>query len=71
MGTSWRCFRRFRGADVRAWITRDVIEPSRVLEGVGGPGNGATVLFLGHVRDRNDGRPVAALRRRPPVGSIL
>jgi molybdopterin synthase catalytic subunit len=46
---------------VRAWITRDVIEPARVLELVGGPGNGATVLFLGHVRDRNDGRPVAGM----------
>ncbi len=47
---------------MRAWITRDPIDPAKVLAEVGGPGDGATVLFLGHVRERNDDRDVSAVR---------
>ncbi len=47
---------------MRAWITRDSIDPAKVLAEVGGPGDGATVLFLGHIRDCNDGRDVTAVR---------
>lgn len=47
---------------MRAWITRDPIDPAAVLAGVGAPQDGATLLFLGTVRDRNDGRPVSGMR---------
>jgi molybdopterin synthase catalytic subunit len=47
---------------VRAWMTREAIAPARVLDLVGSSGDGATVLFLGTVRDHNDGRPVSGMR---------
>jgi molybdopterin synthase catalytic subunit len=47
---------------MRAWITRDPIDPAAVLSRVGATGDGATLLFLGTVRDHNDGRPVAGMR---------
>jgi molybdopterin synthase catalytic subunit len=37
------------------------IDPQALLRRVGGDGDGAVVLFLGTVRDRTEGRPVAAL----------
>jgi molybdopterin synthase catalytic subunit len=43
---------------VRARIVEEAIDPARVLEGVGGEADGALVLFLGTVRDHNEGRPV-------------
>lgn len=45
----------------RAWITRDPIDPSAVLERVGAPEDGAALLFLGVVRDHNDGATVTGL----------
>lgn len=47
---------------MRARITRDVIDPARILEAADGPEAGAVVLFLGRVRDHNDGRPVRGMR---------
>ncbi len=47
---------------MRAWITRDPIEPAALLAGLATPSDGATVLFLGHVRDRNEGREVTGVR---------
>jgi molybdopterin synthase catalytic subunit len=44
------------------WITETAIDPAAVLEGVGGPDDGAAVLFLGTVRSENEGRPVHGLR---------
>ena len=61
MATSWRCFLPWPVADVRTWITRQPIVLEDVLGQVGSPGDGASVLFLGHVRDHNDGRPVTSL----------
>src|SRR5512142_1579755 len=58
---SWPCFPRLPVADVRAWITRDPIVIDDLLQQVGAPEDGATVLFLGHVRDQNEGRPVTGL----------
>lgn len=46
---------------VRAWITRDPIDPAAVLARVGAAADGATVLFLGTVRDHNDGRAVTGV----------
>lgn len=43
-------------------VTRDVIDPQAVLERVGSPADGASVLFLGTVREQNDGRPVSGMR---------
>jgi len=47
---------------VRAWITPRPIEITEVLALVGDPADGATVLFLGHVRDCHDGRAVSGMR---------
>ena len=46
---------------MRAWITRDPIGPADVLARVGAASDGAVVLFLGAVRNRNDGAPVSGL----------
>ena len=42
-------------------IVRRPIDVSALLAEVQDTANGATVLFLGHVRDMNDGRPVAGI----------
>ncbi len=46
----------------RAWVTRAPIDPMAVLRLVGDPADGAVLLFLGTVRNRNDGRAVAGMR---------
>ena len=45
----------------RAWVTRDPIEPESMLDRVGADEDGAVVLFLGVVRDHNDGARVSGL----------
>lgn len=45
-----------------AAIVHEPIDPLAVLARVGGAQDGAVVLFLGTVRDHNDGRPVRGLR---------
>jgi molybdopterin synthase catalytic subunit len=47
---------------VRAWITREPIDPPVILAMVGAAEDGATVLFLGTVRDHNEGRAVSGMR---------
>ncbi len=47
---------------MRAWITRDPLDPAELLAGVGAPADGAALLFIGAVRDHNDGRPVSGVR---------
>ena len=46
---------------MRAWITRERIDPAVVLDLVGAAEDGAVTLFLGIVRDHNDGRPVVGM----------
>jgi molybdopterin synthase catalytic subunit len=46
---------------VKAWITRDPIDADAVLTQVGGPADGAIDVFLGVVRDHNDGMPVTGM----------
>jgi len=46
---------------VRAWLTRDPIDAAVVLGLVGSDRDGAAVLFLGVVRDHNDGRAVSGM----------
>ncbi|HEX9108194.1 MAG TPA: molybdenum cofactor biosynthesis protein MoaE [Longimicrobiales bacterium] len=53
---------------MRAWITPEPIDATEVLSLVGDAADGATVLFLGHVRDCNDGRPVSGMRYDAYVG---
>jgi molybdopterin synthase catalytic subunit len=47
---------------IHAELTTAVIEPARLLERVGSAADGATVLFLGTVREQNDGRAVRGMR---------
>ena len=47
--------------NVTAWITREPITPVDVLERVGAEEDGAVLLFLGVVRNHNDGRPVTGM----------
>ena len=45
-----------------AGIVREPIDPAQVLTRVGADEDGASVLFLGVVRDHNDGRSVGGVR---------
>lgn len=45
-----------------AAVVREPLDPGAVLSRVGSPEDGATVLFLGVVRDHADGRPVSGMR---------
>ena len=47
-----------RGAD----ITRRTIDAAATLARVGAPADGAVLLFLGTVREENDGQPVRGMR---------
>jgi len=47
---------------IETWITDGVIEPGRVLQAVGSEDDGAVILFLGTVRNRNEGREVTGMR---------
>ena len=51
-----------RPARVHAYIVEDPIEPTSVLDRVGGDADGAVILFLGVVRNHADGRSVTGLR---------
>ena len=47
---------------MRTWITADPIDAGSVLAHVGASEDGAIALFLGIVREQNDGRPVSGMR---------
>lgn len=51
-------------AEVHTGITSEPIEPGDVLSRVGAEEDGAVILFLGIVRDHNDGRPVSGIEYR-------
>ena len=44
------------------WLTSEPLNGTSVLSHVGAPEDGAVLLFLGTVRDHNDGRPVTGMR---------
>lgn len=46
---------------MRSWITRDPIDTAALLKQVEAPETGAVLLFLGVVRDHNDGRSVTGI----------
>ena len=46
----------------RAQITTDAIDPQALLARVADPSSGAVILFLGVVRNHNDGRGIEAMR---------
>src|SRR5207253_4854507 len=52
---------RWPVADVRTWITSDPIGADSVLPLVESPENGAAVLFLGIVRNHNEGKAVSGV----------
>lgn len=43
-------------------VTSDIIDPQTVLGMVGSPADGAAILFIGTVREQNDGRAVNGMR---------
>jgi molybdopterin synthase catalytic subunit len=47
---------------MRAYVTRDPIDPQAVLALVGSAADGAAILFLGTVREHNDNRAVSGMR---------
>jgi molybdopterin synthase catalytic subunit len=49
------------GAAIRCEITRAVIDPAALLDGAVSPADGAAILFLGVVRNHNEGREVGHL----------
>jgi molybdopterin synthase catalytic subunit len=62
MAMSSRCCHRWQEADVHCSVTPHEIRPDEVLAAVGSPADGAVLLFLGTVRDHNDGRSVNGMR---------
>lgn len=46
---------------MRAAIVRDPIDPAAVLGEVASPANGASILFVGTVRETNEGRTVRGI----------
>jgi len=61
MATSWPCFPRWPVAEVHAWVTPEPISAESVLPLVQRADCGAAVVFLGTVRDHNEGRVVRAV----------
>src|SRR5881394_2468917 len=60
--TKSRSFHRLQAADdMRSTLVDRPIEPSDLLAEVARTSNGATVLFVGTVREVNEGRPVAGI----------
>ncbi|MEP6493647.1 MAG: molybdenum cofactor biosynthesis protein MoaE [bacterium] len=49
---------------MRTRLVRDAIDTLALVSEVGRTGNGATVLFIGTVRDVNDGRAVSGMEYR-------
>lgn len=46
---------------MRTWLTEEPIDPASVLGEIGADEHGAAVVFLGVVRDHNDGRSVSGV----------
>lgn len=47
---------------MKSWITTEPLDPTAILDMVGAEEDGAVLLFLGIVRDHNDGRRVSGMR---------
>jgi len=47
---------------VQVWITKGPLDPAQFLSRVGASEDGAVLLFLGIVRDHNEGRRVLSIR---------
>lgn len=58
---SLHCFLRWQVGSVRAWITADPIGADSVLSLVQSNQHGAALVFLGIVRDHNEGRSVSGV----------
>lgn len=58
---SWPCCPRWPVAEVRAWLTPEPIGADTVLPLVDADAHGAALLFLGIVRNHNEGRAVSGV----------
>lgn len=47
---------------MKSWITTEPLDPTAILGMIGAEEDGAVLLFLGIVRDHNDGRRVSGMR---------
>lgn len=47
---------------MKSWVTTEPLDPTAILDMVGAEEDGAVLLFLGIVRDHNDGRRVSGMR---------
>jgi molybdopterin synthase catalytic subunit len=61
MAMSWPFCRRWPVAELRAWLTHERIGAESVLPLVAAPEHGAALVFLGTVRDHNEGRAVSGV----------
>src|SRR6185312_1670941 len=59
--TRLRSFRRWQEAEMRTAIVDDVIDVETLLSEGERDSNGASVIFIGTVRDQNNGRPVTGI----------
>jgi molybdopterin synthase catalytic subunit len=62
MAMKSRSCRLSPGAEVKSWITRDPIDAAALLSLVAAAEDGAVLLFVGVVRDHNDGQHVSGMR---------
>jgi len=58
---------------VNAVVTEQALHPQRLLDTVSDPAHGAEVLFVGTIRDHDDGRSVLALEYEihPSAATVL
>lgn len=61
MAMSSLCFPRWPVAEIHTWITTEPIGADSVLPLVAAPENGAAVVFLGIVRNHNEGQAVSGV----------
>lgn len=61
MATNSPCCPRWPVAEITTWITSDPIAAESVFPLVDSPENGAAVLFLGVVRNHNEGKSVSGV----------
>lgn len=47
---------------MKSWVTTEPLDPTAILGMIGAEEDGAVLLFLGIVRDHNDGRRVSGMR---------
>lgn len=59
--TSWPSYRRWPGAELRSAIVSRPLDACALLAEVGNASNGASIVFVGTVRNVNEGREVEGI----------